>query len=65
MFLQKTKKHWHIDDYSGFAYVCYHSCKALITNWQFWLGLTLGFPIEHFLWVKVWPLSLLTFWSGL
>ncbi len=34
-------------------------------NVSFWLGLTMGFPLEHFLWEKVWPFRLLTAWLDL
>lgn len=46
--------HTHTDE-RGALVKCYHQCVALLTNWQFWLGLTLGFPLEHYLWTKVWP----------
>lgn len=32
---------------------------------SFWLGISLSFPIEHFIWEKVWPLCLLTRLLGL
>lgn len=32
---------------------------------SFWLGISLSFPIEHFLWEKVWPFDLLTKLLGL
>jgi hypothetical protein len=36
----------------------------LLTNWQFWLGVTLTFPLEHVLWERVWPLYHITHWLG-
>jgi len=56
--------HYHIDD-RGFAIKCYHSCKTMLMNWQFWAGLTMGFPLEHLLWEKVWPFYLITKFMGL
>ncbi len=32
---------------------------------SFWLGISLSFPIEHFIWEKVWPFSVLTKLLGL
>ena len=42
-----------------------HKCKGIVTNWRFWLGLTMGFPLEHLLWEKVWPFMLLSRALGL
>ena len=39
--------------------------RASVFNLSFWLGLTLGFPLEHFLWEYVWPFKLITKWFGL
>lgn len=49
----------------GLLVDCYHGSKALLTDWKFWCGLTAGFPLEHLLWTKVWPLSLVSVWFGL
>ena len=56
--------HSHVDS-RGYLHQCYHMCRNLLTQWQFWLGLTMGFPLEHLLWEKVWPFKLLTQWWGL
>lgn len=56
--------HYHVDE-RGFAVKCYHSCKTMLMNWQFWAGLTMGFPLEHLLWEKVWPFYLITKFMGL
>jgi len=53
------KPHTHLDE-DGLIVICYHKCKAMLANWQFWVGLTLGFPLEHVLWEKVWPFYLIT-----
>lgn len=60
----RSHEHTHVDE-RGFVVKCYHNCRSLLTNWQFWLGVTLTFPIEHALWEKVWPFKLLTDWIGL
>ena len=39
--------------------------KTSVFSLSFWLGLTLGFPFEHFLWEHVWPFKLLTRFLGL
>lgn len=56
--------HTHLDE-RGLAVKCYHNCRNLLTNWKFWMGVTLTFPLEHFLWEKVWPFYTLTEWMGL
>lgn len=56
--------HYHIDE-RGFMVKCYHNGKALLLNWQFWAGLTLGFPLEHLIWEKLWPFSVITKLLGL
>ena len=58
-----TTAHQHIDE-QGLIVKCYHQCKTLF-SWQFWMGTTLGFPLEHFLYEKVWPFKLITVWLGL
>jgi len=50
---------------NGVLIECYHKCRQLLLSWQFWLGTTLGFPLEHLIWEKVWPFRLLTHWLGL
>ena len=47
-----THEHHHIDQH-GFIHKCYHSCKSILTDWKFWIGVTFSFPLEHFLWTKV------------
>lgn len=56
--------HQHLSK-EGILVDCYHGTKAFVTDWKFWAGMTLGFPIEHYLWTKVWPFSLLAGWAGL
>lgn len=52
-------KHVHVDE-KGVWHWCYHQCKNVITAWQFWLGVTVSFPVEHLIWEKIWPFYLLT-----
>lgn len=39
--------------------------RTTVFSVSFWLGLTLGFPFEHFLWEHVWPFKLISKWLGL
>lgn len=50
----KQEFHYH-EVKPGFVVRCYHKCRGILTNWQFWAGLTLGFPVEHFLYERVPP----------
>lgn len=43
---------------------CYHKCRSIFT-WQFFVGLTLSFPIEHALWTKVPGFYHIAHWLGL
>ncbi|GAO37640.1 hypothetical protein SCT_3076 [Sulfuricella sp. T08] len=56
--------HTHPDE-NGLMVKCYHKSKTVLLSVSFWLGLTLGFPVEHFLWEKIWPFKLLTRYIGL
>lgn len=55
--------HYHVNKL-GLMEACYHRCRSMTTV-GFWVGLTLGFPLEHLLWEKLWPFKLLTHWMGL
>lgn len=59
-----TTEHHHFDQ-QGVLIKCYHECKSLLTDWRFFAGITLSFPLEHFLWEKVWPFSWITAAMGL
>jgi hypothetical protein len=61
---KRTEPHFHFNEL-GIGVRCYHEAKNLLTDWRFWVGLTMGFPAEHLLWEKVWPFYLLTSWVGL
>lgn len=58
------KGHTHVNE-QGVWVKCYHRCRTSIASPGFWIGLTLGFPLEHLLWEKAWPFKLLTHWWGL
>lgn len=58
------KPHFHLNTV-GQLEACYHKCRATITSFGFWIGMTLGFPFEHLLYEKVWPFKLLTHLLGL
>jgi hypothetical protein len=62
--LKPVKEHYH-KSRSGSLVECYHTCKSILTDYKFWLGTTFGFPLEHWLWEKVWPFTLLTELLGL
>ena len=44
--------HEHTDE-NGFVVKCYHTCKSILRDGKFWIGVTVSFPLEHFLWTKV------------
>lgn len=58
------KSHTHTDE-AGAIVRCYHRARTAVLDYGFWVGLTLGFPVEHFLWEKVPPFSYLTKLLGL
>jgi hypothetical protein len=47
------------------GHTCYHKCRTVFTDWGFWIGVTVSFPLEHFLWERVWPFSWITKLIGL
>ena len=58
------RAHYHKDE-RGLHVKCYHETRALLTDWRFWVGTMFSFPIEHFLYEKVWPFTFITNWLGL
>lgn len=56
-------------DRRGRLIECYHKCRhttlSTITSPPFWFGVTFSFPIEHFLWEKVFPFNAISAWLGL
>lgn len=45
-------EHYHKDE-RGVLVKCYHGAKSLLVDWRFWVGVTISFPLEHFIWTKV------------
>lgn len=56
--------HVHEDE-RGFLVKCYHNCKNVVTDWKLWFGITLTYPLEHWLWEQVWPFNWLASSLGL
>jgi hypothetical protein len=58
--------HTHVTP-DGLIVRCYHKCRSLDYKAAIWfvIGTTVGFPLEHFLYEKVWPFTLLTKFLGL
>ena len=65
--LQPTMPHYHKNE-EGVLIQCYHSCrkslKDTLGNTAFWIGITVSYPLEHFLYEHVWPFSTLTHLIG-
>ena len=55
--------HFHPDE-QGKLVRCYHTCRSLLTDWKFILGVTISYPLEHALWERT-PLRHLLEWIGL
>jgi hypothetical protein len=58
-----SEPHTHKNE-RGVMVQCYHKCKSMF-SFQFIAGVTLSFPVEHFLYERVWPFTLITKWMGL
>jgi hypothetical protein len=56
--------HFHLDEH-GTLVKCYHKTKNLIMDYTFWIATIIAFPLEHFIWEKVYPFNLLTKLMGL
>lgn len=61
---QPTKLHYHQTAVDGVVF-CWHKCRSAILSPGFWIGTTLGFPVEHYIWDHIWPFYLITKWMGL
>jgi hypothetical protein len=53
---QDTHEHGHYDR-KGVLHRCYHKCRSNL-GFSFWVGMTIGYPLEHLLWEHVWPFKL-------
>lgn len=65
--MQNTKEtfHTHVNE-DGILIKCYHKSKsAAFTAVMWFLGITVSFPIEHFIWEKIWPFYEISQWLGL
>ena len=60
--MKRSKVHYH-EDQMGLLVECYHKCRSGIPG--FVIGTLVAFPIEHYLYEKVWPFTLITKWLGL
>lgn len=54
-----------IPDQRPYIVRCCHKMKSQVLSGGFWLGMTIGFPFEHFLYEKVWPFTWLAKLLGL
>lgn len=66
MHMPGPDPHFHVNKL-GVLEACYHRCREI--NWRT-LGVsffmfTCSFPVEHYLWEKLWPLYLVTKWMGI
>ena len=59
-----TRPHTHVAP-DGSLVKCYHACKSVVASPAFWIGTTISFPFEHYLYEKVWPFTILTDFLGL
>jgi len=62
--MRNGKPHFHKDEF-GFLVKCYHGTKNNLASYSFWIGMTIGFPIEHFIWEKLPGFRAITHWLGL
>ena len=62
--MKECKPHVHADE-KGVLHTCYHRCRTTLSDWGFWVGITLTYPLEHFLWEHVPPFSWILSLMGL
>ena len=63
--MKEHEPHYHEDKKTGLLVRCMNSCSNLITDYRFWIGVTISYPLEHFLWEHVWPFKLVMQFLGL
>ncbi len=56
--------HTHEDE-NGFLVKCYHKTRNVLVDYAFWIGVTVSFPLEHFIWTKVPVFSDIAHYLGL
>lgn len=49
---EKCAAHTHVNEH-GKLITCYHECKNVLKQPAFWIGATISFPLEHFIWTKI------------
>lgn len=59
-----TQPHFHEDE-TGALVKCYHKCRTVLTDYAFWLGITISYPLEHLLWEKVPGFHHIAEWLGM
>lgn len=62
--MQENEPHYHYNK-EGILIRCYRHCSSLFTDYRFWIGVTISYPLEHFLWEHVWPFKLVMHFLGL
>jgi hypothetical protein len=62
--IKRNRPHLHTTE-TGLLVRCYHSTRAVCLRYSFWIGMTVGFPIEHFLYERVPPFTWIAQWMGL
>lgn len=55
----------HYHSHNGILRSCYNHCTDLVTDFRFWIGVTMSYPLEHYLWEHVWPFTLIMNFLGL
>jgi len=51
---RKQTYHLHKNEH-GFMVKCYHGTRDLFTDYKFWIGITMSYPLEHWLWETLLP----------
>lgn len=59
-----NQPHYHRNP-QGRLVECYHVCKSVLLSPGFIIGTTVSFPLEHYLYTKVYPFTLITKLLGL
>lgn len=62
--MSKIRYHTHLDE-RGFMVKCYHKTTNVLKDVSFWIGVTISFPIEHYIWERVPGFSHITKFLGL
>jgi hypothetical protein len=56
--------HTHTDE-NGLLVKCYHKCRNVLMDYAFWIGTLIAFPLEHALYEKIWPFTIVKEFLGL